>query len=156
MIFKFNKKKSLYFQLCSIVIISAIISAITFFVLNTVVEYGIDEYYYTTNYSQKQNEKYISKLQKYINDKNIELNNITEINKWVSKQKVISIDLYTKNNLIYSSAYPNIDMLNENVVDFEEYAWKEYYTISLADEDAMVSIYGVYNYQLYNYTFIIE
>lgn len=155
MIQEIHKKDSLYFQLSILIIFSAIISVIIFFILNGVGDYAVTQYYSVSNYSKEQNNKYITKFQKYVYENSINMKSTSEINSWVKKQKIINIDLYQEDILIYSSEYPEIEIDAENIVA-PDYEWNEYYTVLFNDGEATVSIYGIYEYKLYNCMFIIE
>lgn len=145
---------SLYFQLLILIVFSAVCAGGLFVCLNSIGNYVVDKYYAETDYAEKQDQKYIVRLQEYVTDQQLNSGDTQQITQWVKKQRVISLEMYVDNMLIYDSANPKQEFTDP--IEVQYYDWNEYYTIQFLNEDAIVSIYGVYDYQMYNYAFIIE
>lgn len=150
-----GKKNSIYIQLLRLLSVSAIISVIVFLSLNYAGEKALDRYYYNFDYEDKMNEKYVGKFQQYISEHNITSRDADKINHWMRKQKILSISIYKDGIQVFDSAYPNQELWEEEVA-IADYEWEVYYSVTFADGEAILSIMGVYAYQLYNYAQIAE
>lgn len=150
-----GKKNSIYIQLLRLLSVSAIISVIVFLSLNYAGEKALDRYYYNFDYEDKMNEKYVGKFQQYISEHDITSRDADKINHWMRKQKILSISIYKDGIQVFDSAYPNQELWEEEVA-IADYEWEVYYSVTSADGEAILSIMGVYAYQLYNYAQIAE
>ncbi|MCI9525575.1 MAG: HAMP domain-containing histidine kinase [Lachnospiraceae bacterium] len=150
-----GKKNSIYIQLLRLLSVSAIISVIVFLSLNYAGEKALDRYYYNFDYEDKMNEKYVGKFQQYISEHDITSRDADKINHWMRKQKILSISIYKDGIQVFDSAYPNQELWEEEVA-IADYEWEVYYSVTFADGEAILSIMGVYAYQLYNYAQIAE
>ena len=150
-----GKKNSIYIQLLRLLSVSAIISVIVFLSLNYAGEKALDRYYYNFDYEDKMNEKYVGKFQQYISEHEITSRDADKINHWMRKQKILSISIYKDGIQVFDSAYPNQELWEEEVA-IADYEWEVYYSVTFADGEAILSIMGVYAYQLYNYAQIAE
>lgn len=150
-----GKKNSIYIQLLRLLSVSAIISVIVFLSLNYAGEKALDRYYYNFDYENKMNEKYVGKFQQYISEHDITSRDADKINHWMRKQKILSISIYKDGIQVFDSAYPNQELWEEEVA-IADYEWEVYYSVTFADGEAILSIMGVYAYQLYNYAQIAE
>ena len=150
-----GKKNSIYIQLLRLLSVSAVISVIVFLSLNYAGEKALDRYYYNFDYEDKMNEKYVGKFQQYISEHDITSRDADKINHWMRKQKILSISIYKDGIQVFDSAYPNQELWEEEVA-IADYEWEVYYSVTFADGEAILSIMGVYAYQLYNYAQIAE
>ncbi len=150
-----GKKNSIYIQVLRLLSVSAIISVIVFLSLNYAGEKALDRYYYNFDYEDKMNEKYVGKFQQYISEHDITSRDADKINHWMRKQKILSISIYKDGIQVFDSAYPNQELWEEEVA-IADYEWEVYYSVTFADGEAILSIMGVYAYQLYNYAQIAE
>lgn len=150
-----NKKNSIYVQLLRLLLLAALAAFSLFYVLNYVGENALNDFYDNSGYEEKKNEKYIKKLQQYIEVENLVAEDSEMLSLWVKEQKVISIYIYKDDRLIFDSNYPQKDVWAENI-SFNDYGWVTYYTVQFADEEAKVNILGAYSYQFYNYATIAE
>jgi len=150
-----GKKNSIYIQLLRLLSVSAIISVIVFLSLKYAGEKALDRYYYNFDYEDKMNEKYVGKFQQYISEHDITSRDADKINHWMRKQKILSISIYKDGIQVFDSAYPNQELWEEEVA-IADYEWEVYYSVTFADGEAILSIMGVYAYQLYNYAQIAE
>lgn len=145
-----RKINSIYAQLLQLIVCSAIISFIIFGLLNYIGEFCLDFYLDNTNYIEKENEKYVNKIQEYVNENKISTNELNKLNKWIEKQKILSIKVYKKDSQIYDSQYNGNEIIDEN------YTWERCNSIKFFDEYAKVIVVGAYSYRLYNCTLIAE
>lgn len=150
------KRNSLYFQLVVLLLISAIASVLVFTLLNNMGGYVIGRYYLNSEYIEHQNEKYITKLQNYIYKSQLESKDVNALDSWIKDQKIISIEVYQNNILVYNSENAYKGEQIEEQVEAPYYEWKNYYKVQFLDGDSEVSIYGVYDYQIYNNVMVLE
>ena len=150
-----NKRNSIYVQLLRLLFFSAFFSCIVFWGLDIAGEYLIETYIEKTNYQEKENKKYVKKIQHEIDKNQLSSKDMTEINNWVKKQKILSIKIYKNDIQIFDSDYPDQDILEEEITA-GNYAWESYYPIIFSDGKAEVIITGAYSYSLYNLSLIVE
>lgn len=148
-----NRKSSIYRQLGTLLVFSAIISAIFFVALNAVGEYAIRYFVMNTDYMEREDSKKINHLQTYITENQVSANDSEKLTKWVKKQSVVTVQIYRNGYIIYDSQYPEAEL--DETAD-NRYNWRPFYTLSFADGSAEVVLYGFYDYQFYNYALIGE
>lgn len=134
-------------------VLSALISTAFFVALNAIGDYTIRYFIMNTSYMEQKDRKIISNLQNYVTENQVSVNDSEKLTKWVKKQSVVTIQIYRNGYIIYDSQYPEADL--EDTVD-NRYDWQSFYTLSFADGNAEVVLYGFYDYQLYNYALIGE
>lgn len=150
-----NKKDSIYFQLFKLLVISFVVVVIFFLLTNRICEHLIENYYETSDYEKNKNEKYIDKLQAFIDLNDISSKDTAELSSWVKEQKVILLRVYVNNKKIFDSEYSDTDLWEEDV-ESDEYDWETYYSVEFTDETARIGIIGWYEGQLYNGALIAE
>ncbi len=150
-----SKRDSVYVQLLKLLSVSAVVSVIVFFALNYAGAEALSLYYYNSDYEEKRDEKYVEKFQQYVSEHSIASKDTEKINNWARKQKMLSMSIYKDGIQVFDSAYPNQELWEEDVA-IADYEWKVYYSVAFADGEAIISIVGVYAYQLYNYAQIAE
>lgn len=150
-----SKTDSLYIQLLKLMVLSAAISYLIFVSLNQAANYFIDQYYYESDYLEKKDQTYISKLQEYIDRYALGSRDTNQLYNWVKLQKMVSIRVYKENVLIFDSEYPHQQLWEEDIA-IDEHEWKNYYSVQFSDGEAKVSILGMYAYQFYNYAMTAE
>lgn len=134
----------------------AILTAtLSFFIMNRGGEVLIDSYY-NEMYFEKKNREYAQKLQRVVEAENLTTRNSKELMRWVRRQKIVSVQIYKDNVLVFDSEYPGKSEIWQEEVAKYFYEWETYYTVLFVDGVADVSIYGMYGYQLYSYANIAE
>lgn len=154
--FRSSERNSIYFSLFRLLAVSAVLSGILFVIVNTTAGYYIDTYYSNPIYVEQKNKEYIAKLQEHVTTHKLTAKDVKELTSWVKKQKILSIELYRNKILLYDSDFPNQNSLNVDNFDPNSFSWKKYYTVTFSDGQAQVYIIGMYDYRIYNYSFIIE
>ena len=150
-----HRKDSMYFQLLRLLIISAVVAGVNFLILDQVVGYVIDSYYYSLDYQKQKGEEYANKLQGYVNKNQLSSKDTKALTSWVKKQNIILVDIYKDDILVFSSEYPD-EAIWEEEISANNYEWETYYTITFADGEAEVVVSGLYGYRAENYALIIE
>lgn len=145
-----NKKDSIYFQLLSLLVFSAVAAVFAFLAIRHVGGYAIENYYDRSGYEERRNNSFIEKLQKYVAENQIASRDISALDAWVKEQKILSIRIYKNGIQIFDSDYPEQELWEEPI-EANEFEWGTYYSVRFADGEARVSIFGVYAYQFYNY-----
>ncbi|MCB6416390.1 HAMP domain-containing histidine kinase [Faecalimonas umbilicata] len=113
-------------------------------------EYKIENYYSDSEYIERRNNAYASKLQTYVDMNQLSVKDTSRLTKWVRDQKIISIQIYQDGILTYDSDYPQ--QVDEEAAEEIEYnSWGTYYEIEFSEGVAEVLIFGMYSYQAYTY-----
>lgn len=148
-----NKWESMYVRLLKLLLLAGIVSFLFFFLFNQLSEQFIYDYCTTTDYEEQRNLEYLSRLQDYIEEKRITAKDTQMLGEWVNRQKLISLQVFRNNTLLFDSEY-----LNTDGTEYESSypSWKTYYILNFADGEAEVALFGMYFYQLYNWAFIVE
>ncbi|MCI8801459.1 Sensor protein kinase WalK [Acetatifactor muris] len=142
----------MYFLLLRLLTGAAAAAFLFFWGLNNIGTYIVDRFY-DSNYVTRRELAYVEKLQRYIDEKELDSRNAGALNSWVKKQKMISVQIYKDDILIFDSEYPEQVLWDEDIA-LNEYVWENYYTVTFSDGSARVSIWGTYAYQLYNYVLL--
>lgn len=150
-----SKKDSIYFQLLRLLLISGVISVALFTITNNISTYVIWNYYDNSDYEEKKDKEYLDKLQMYINENEISTKDTSELKKWVKKQKIIILQVYMQNKIVFDSDYPDKELWEDDA-ESNEYEWATYYPVEFSDGTARVGIAGMYEYRLYSLAFIVE
>lgn len=104
-----GKKKihSLYFELIRLLLVSATVSLLFFFILNRAGENLLTFYFYESDYVQKASDHSIKNLQEYVTENHVSSNDSEKLTKWVNEQKIVAISVYKEELLTYDSLYPD-------------------------------------------------
>ena len=148
-----NRRESIYIRLLKLLVLAGAVSCLFFFCINQIGEQLVDYYYRTSNYEEKRNGEYLSRLQSYVEANQVAAKDTKMLKAWVDRQKILSLQVYRDNMLLYDSEYMDSEALEEEI---DHASWKTYYILDFADGKAEVSLYGFYSYQLYNWVFIGE
>ena len=144
-----NKRDSIYIQLLKLLVGSAAAALLIFLGLNYAGDFAIDQYCYHPDYIKKNDERYVEKLQKYIDENQLAARDTKALYSWVKKQKMISIRIYRDGLQVFDTEYPEQELWDEAIA-MREYEWENYYSVTFSDGKAGVSISGMYAYQFYN------
>ncbi len=150
-----NRKDSIYMQLLKLLVISAIAASVIFWGLGFAGEKLLDTYLSKSNYIEKREKNYIEKLQTYVAANGLSSRDAVRLDKWVKKQKILSIVVYKDGIQVFNSDYPEQDVWDDGIMA-GDYTWINYYTVRFTDGQAAVNIRGFYDYQLYTYVRIGE
>ena len=86
----------------------------------------LDHYLESSTYIEKQNLKYLAKMQKYVTAEHISSSDIAQLNTWVQRQKMIYVRIYKDQIQIYDSDYPKEDV-SVSEIAAGNYPWESYY-----------------------------
>jgi len=87
------------------------------------------------------NDRYIEDLQQYIIKNDLSTKDAGQITRWVEKRKLILLEIYRSNILLYTSSAPGEFLETQNDQEAPYYDWISYYQVSFSDGDAEVVIY---------------
>ncbi len=150
-----SKKDSIYFQLLRLLLISAAAAVMFCLIVNRIGNHMIENYYDSSGYEKMQDQKYLSRLQKYISKDQVSYKDTKKLKKWVKEQQILVLRIYVNDKKVFDSDYPDKELWEEDI-ESGEYDWETYYSVNFADGTARVGIIGFYEYQLYTYIFVIE
>ena len=111
----------------------------------------LDRFYSNSDYIENKDKKYIERLQLYVTTEHISSKDTKELNRWIYAQKIISIQVFKDDILMYDSDFPNEEKIWEEEVGKRLFGWNYYFPVTFEDGVCDVSIYGMYVYQFYNY-----
>ena len=134
-----NKRDSIYIQLLKLLVGSAAAALLIFLGLNYAGDFAIDQYCYHPDYIKKNDERYVEKLQKYIDENQLAARDTKALYSWVKKQKMISIRIYRDGLQVFDTEYPEQELWDEAIA-MREYEWENYYSVTFSDGKAGVSI----------------
>ena len=150
-----GKKDSIYFQLLRLLLIAAAAAVMFCLIVNCIGNHMIENYYDSSGYEKMQDQKYLSRLQKYISKDQVSYKDTGKLKKWVKEQQILVLRVYVNDRKVFDSDYPDKELWEEDI-ESGEYDWETYYSVKFADGTARVGIIGFYEYQLYTYIFVIE
>lgn len=156
MIFGMSKRTSLYVELAALLIIAAIASGVLFFGLTLAGEAIVSSYYSGSDYVQKKNEAYISRLQEHVSENRISSGDAERLKEWVKKQRVIAIEVYKDKKEVFNSEYPVETSVQESDAETDYLDRGNSYRVTFEDGEATVFIFGIYEYQFYSYAMKAE
>ena len=148
-----NKNHSIYVQLLYLLTGAAIAAIVFFQIFYSTGNYVLDHYLESSTYIEKQNLKYLAKMQKYVTAEHISSSDIAQLNTWVQRQKMIYVRIYKDQIQIYDSDYPKEDV-SVSEIAAGNYPWESYYNLELSDITVEVMISGSFSYQLYNWLLV--
>lgn len=150
-----NKRHSIYAQLLKLLLIAAAVAFVSFQAFRLAGEYLLESYLENSTYVEKQNVIYLNRLQRYVDDKGLSSEDISTINKWIQRQRLIYVRIYDGDYLIYDSDYPNADISSVEAVA-GNYSWESYFDLQLSDKTLEVMISGTFSYQLYSWLLVAD
>ena len=145
-----SRRNSIYTQLLRLLIVSAVAALAIFCILDIVGQYLTDYYVEETNYIEKKNQRYVVKLQEYVQQQELSTRDTSKLNAWVKEQQLLFIRVYKDGIQVFNSEYPGQEIWEEEI-EAEDYAWENSYMVQFSDGTAEVIITGAYIYQFYNY-----
>ena len=148
-----SKNHSIYVQLLYLLTGAAIAAIVFFQIFYSTGNYVLDHYLESSTYIEKQNLKYLAKMQKYVTAEHISSSDIAQLNTWVQRQKMIYVRIYKDQIQIYDSDYPKEDV-SVSEIAAGNYPWESYYNLELSDITVEVMISGSFSYQLYNWLLV--
>lgn len=139
---------SLYLEWFLLLFFAGMLSILFFVASGFVMEQQIDRYHENRNIVQDYNEKYISKLQKYIIEQGISSKELQKLDKWISHNRMIYIQIRKDGKWVYSSDF-GMDEIQSEDYNVSPYPSDNYYDIKLSDGTVQVFIMGMYSYNAY-------
>ncbi len=147
---KTHKKSSIYTQLILLLALSALFSLALCYCVNRIGQNFIAHCALQSDYLEWKNQAYAEKLQAYIDSEELSSKDNEALASWVDKQKILTVQIYKNDILIFDSEYPDAQIWEEEIAA-GNYEWQSYYDISFSDGNAQVIILGNYSYQFMNY-----
>ena len=151
-----SRTHSLYFLLIKLLTGAMGISVVFFLVLQAISENALDRFYSSSSYAEKKDEYYIQSLQSYVTDRYLSVKDTEEISAWVRQQKVLYIQIYMGNVLVYDSSLSDVEKIWEENIEGQHSERENSYEVKFREGTARVFLYGSYAYQLYNYALVAE
>ena len=148
-----HKRNSIYLQLLRLLMPSAIVCVLSFFIICGIGSVVVDSHLANPEYEKEKDLRYIRQLQQYVRDDQIRSDDSQALLAWVETHKVLYVCVYKDDKKVFDSDYPGEELMEEEI-EAEYYEWENYYPVEFADGEALVTIQSVYAYQMYNYVLI--
>lgn len=152
-----NKKSRLSKELLVWSLVAFFISVMFYVAISTVSIYILENYYSKEENIKKIESMYLNKLQKYIDDNNISINDISKIDEWNEKNDNIYLKLFLDNTLIFDTAYGPIDYKNIHTENVEDFSNMKYHNLKIQGSNVQaLMFYGDFPSEVWaNYCSII-
>lgn len=130
-------------------IFSFIISVCIFFLIQTIGENILENYFDKTSFLANQKAQAISEFKKYVSDNDLSINDNDKMENWIRKNKNVNLYIYNDNNLIYASN------LNDEVTNYEQYKESPIFPsntlvdVSFIDANAKIHMECFFEYKYY-------
>ena len=142
-------------QMLILLVSAAVVVGVLFLALDKAGEYVVDRYMEESDYTEIRNRKAVYELQQYITLNQINARDEEALNKWVQKQKLVSVSIYKDGIMVFDSDYPDRQIWNAEIVP-GDYDWIVYDKVIFADGEAEILMTGAWLYQIYSYIRIVE
>ena len=152
---KSEKVISLYLEWFLLLFFSGILSVLFFVVSSFVAEQQIERHYENRTIVQKHNEKYISKLQRYVSRQGISSEELQRLDEWISHNKLIYIQIRKDGKWVYFSDV-SMDEIQSEEYDVSLYPPDSCYDMELSDGTVQVFIMGMYSYNAYTIALVVD
>ena len=150
-----GRLKSLTGQLVVLILLSTLISVSFFGAAKVMIEAGLDVYFAKSSYSERKEKACAQQFQEFVTRNRLTPLDETKISEWVKEQRVVYLEIYRNNRWLYDSfSSADANDYGERTV-LSDYEGRDY-TITFADGDAVVRLFGIFEYQYYVYAMIAE
>lgn len=132
---------------------AATASIIFFSILYMGITWGLDCFFYKSDYLEHAEQRTVENLQEYIREGELTPYDKDSLSKWVRKKNVVYLEIYRDNRLLYASGSPM-----DAVLDGMEspYYKNRRYTLHFSDGEADIVLLGIFDYQFYSSALIVE
>lgn len=151
---KNEKSSSLYLEWFLLLVLAGAVSLLFFAGSRLLIEQMIDSYQENPNLVQRNNEKYIAKLQNYVTEQNLSSGDSEKLDTWISNNKLIYLQIKKDGKWVYFSDI-DIDEVEWEAYELDTYPQQRSYTVSFSDGEAQVFIIGMYSYDAYMIALLI-
>ena len=132
---------------------AATASIIFFSILYMGITWGLECFFYKSDYLEHAEQRTVENLQEYIREGELTPYDKDSLAKWVRKKNVVYLEIYRDNRLLYASGSPM-----DAVLDGMEspYYKNRRYTLHFSDGEADIVLLGIFDYQFYSSALIVE
>ena len=132
---------------------AATASIIFFSILYMGITWGLDCFFYKSDYLEHAEQRTVENLQEYIREGELTPYDKDSLAKWVRKKNVVYLEIYRDGRLLYASGSPM-----DAVLDGMEspYYKNRRYTLQFSDGEADIVLLGIFDYQFYSSALIVE
>ena len=121
------RRNSLYFQLLLLLLFSMLAAVGVFYGVDRIGEEMVYDYYVSSDYSERKDELYVSRLQEYVSQEKLSTSDVLALSKWMDKEKVLSSMLVFKDDiLVYDSDYPEELNIRNEKIPKNYYRWNAF------------------------------
>lgn len=145
----------MYLEWCLLLILAGAVSLLFFVGSRFLIEQMIESYQENPSLIQRNNEKYIAKLQKYVTEQKIASVDAKKLDTWINSNRLIYLQIKKGSEWIYFSDI-DIDEADWEAYELGAYPQQRSYTVTFSDGDAQVFIIGMYSYDAYMIALLID
>lgn len=132
---------------------AATASIIFFSILYMGITWGLDCFFYKSDYLEHAEQRTVENLQEYIREGELTPYDKDSLAKWVRKKNVVYLEIYRDNRLLYASGSP-MDAALDGMES--PYYKNRRYTLHFSDGEADIVLLGIFDYQFYSSALIVE
>lgn len=152
---KNEKSSSIYLEWCLLLVLAGAVSLLFFVGSRFLIEQMIDSYQDNPDLVQRNNEKYIEKLQKYVTEQKLSSRDSKKLDAWINNNRLIYLQIKKGSEWVYFSDI-DIDEADWEAYELGAYPQQRSYTVSFSDGDTQVFIIGMYSYDAYMIALLID
>lgn len=138
-------------NLTIIIVVAITMTVLLFLLVYYVGNEMLDYYFETSEYIQTNETPYVQKLQQYINDNQISINECDRLEEWIKKQGITYFAVSKNGILLYGITYINGYSLAGNASEVLHNNWIYLQSVKFIDDDAEVFIYADYVKKYYKF-----
>lgn len=136
-----NKRTTLRKELVLLCLVAFAISFSVYKIGSNLAVRTVSKYYNTEKHIKYLEKKYIQEFQKYIQENNISLDNLSMVDDWISEKDDIYIKLFYKGNLIYDTLYGMVDYSEVPTEKNQNYSKIDSYPLKIGNKEIMAIIF---------------
>lgn len=136
-------------------VLAGAVSLLFFVGSRFLIEQMIDSYQDNPDLVQRNNEKYIEKLQKYVTEQKLSSRDSKKLDAWINNNRLIYLQIKKGSEWVYFSDI-DIDEADWEAYELGVYPQQRSYTVSFSDGDTQVFIIGMYSYDAYMIALLID
>jgi len=150
------RKWTLTKKLALLILFAAVVSGLSFFLLQTASNAWIEHYVESDAYTKRKSAVYAAKLVEYVDANQLASSDQEALTAWIKKQRNLILMVYKDGELRYDSLFYSEDETDYRIEVQSDYVQKHAIPVRFSDGMASVIIDGFFSNWYYNLAFTIE
>lgn len=147
---KLDFRKSIYLEMVALLLAAVLICLAFFGLLQLTTDFLLDSFVSKTDFNRKQSLQYAAGLQTYIDEKGLNFEDLDQIDEWLQHNPAVVLHIYDDDYLVFDSVNGVFDEPTYSREEEEAAVWENYFVLNFADKAVEISLYGNFDYALYN------